>query len=113
MIYRLDAVLAQAPPAKVGGVFFLPEPASRSFSNGITGFLYAFGYHAMIDEALAQFRAHRHNINRYRSLLQTNLTEVERRAVARSLAEEEAAVTALAFETSPPLALTPFFDPDA
>jgi hypothetical protein len=32
----------------------------------------------MIDETLAQFRARRQNINRYRSLLQTSLTEFER-----------------------------------
>ena len=67
----------------------------------------------MIDQALAQFRTHRQNINQYRSLLQTSLTELERRVVERRLAEEEAAVTALAFGTSPPLARTPFFNPDA
>ena len=51
----------------------------------------------MIDETLAQFGAHRQNINRYRSLLQTNLTEFERRFIERRIAEEEAAVSALAF----------------
>jgi hypothetical protein len=55
------------------------------------------GLHTMIDETLAQFRAHRQNINRYRSLLQTNLTEFERRFIERRIAEEEAAVSALAF----------------
>ena len=54
----------------------------------------------MIDEALAQFRAHRQNISRYRSLLQTNLTEFERRFIERRIAEEEAAVSALAFGDS-------------
>ena len=54
----------------------------------------------MIDETLAQFRAHRQNINRYRSLLQTNLTEFERRFIERRIAEEEAAVSALAFGDS-------------
>ena len=34
-------------------------------------------------------------LNRYRSLLQTNLTELERSFVERRLAEEEAALTAL------------------
>ena len=56
----------------------------------------------MIDETLAQFRARRQNINRYRSLLQTSLTEFERDFIKRRIAEEEAAVSALAFEASPP-----------
>ena len=58
--------------------------------------------HTMIDEALAQFRARRQNINRYRSLLQTSLTEFERDFIERRIAEEEAAVSALAFEAPPP-----------
>jgi hypothetical protein len=66
----------------------------------------------MIDQALAEFRAHRQNINRYRSLLQTNLTELERSFVERRLAEEEAVLTALAFGTSTPLVQTPFYTPD-
>ena len=57
----------------------------------------------MIDEALAQFRARRQNINRYRSLLQTSLTELERVFIERRIAEEEAAVSALAFEASLPI----------
>ena len=56
----------------------------------------------MIDEALAQFRAHRQNINRYQSLLHTSLTEFERHFIERRIAEEEAAVSALAFGASPP-----------
>jgi hypothetical protein len=56
----------------------------------------------MIDETLAQFRAHRQNINRYRSLLQTNLTEFERNFIERRILEEQAAVSALAFEAPPP-----------
>ena len=56
----------------------------------------------MIDETFAQFRARRQNINRYRSLLQTSLTEFERVFIERRIAEEAAAVSALAFEVSPP-----------
>jgi hypothetical protein len=41
----------------------------------------------MIDEQLA--RAHRNNIQRYRQLLQTSLTEVERQFVKRRLMGEE------------------------
>ena len=56
----------------------------------------------MIDEALARYRAHRQNINRYRSLLQTGLTELEREFIERRIAEEEAAISVLAFDASPP-----------
>ena len=41
----------------------------------------------MIDDQLA--RAHRNNIQRYRLLLQTNLTEFERQFVERRLSEEQ------------------------
>ena len=57
----------------------------------------------MIDETLAQFRARRQNINRYRLLLQTSLTKFERDFIERRIAEEEAAVSALACDTSPPI----------
>jgi hypothetical protein len=41
----------------------------------------------MIDDQLA--RAHRNNIQRYRQLLQTSLTELERQFVERRLNEEQ------------------------
>ena len=41
----------------------------------------------MIDDQLA--RAHRNNIQRYRHLLQTSLTEFERQFVERRLNEEQ------------------------
>jgi hypothetical protein len=41
----------------------------------------------MIDDHLA--RAHRNNVQRYRLLLQTNLTEFERQFVERRLSEEQ------------------------
>jgi len=41
----------------------------------------------MIDDQLA--RAHRNNIQRYRHLLQTSVTEVERQFVERRLSEEQ------------------------
>ena len=41
----------------------------------------------MIDDQLA--RAHRNNIQRYRQLLQTSLTEFERQFVERRLNEEQ------------------------
>ena len=43
----------------------------------------------MIDQQLVRLRAHRNNIQRYRNLLQTNLTEVERQFVEKRLIEEQ------------------------
>lgn len=48
----------------------------------------------MIDDRLA--RAHRNNIERYRLLLQSNLTEFERRFVERRLSEEQSKLELLA-----------------
>jgi len=64
----------------------------------------------MTDELLARYRAHRQEIDRCRSLLQTSLTEIEQRLIERRIAEEEAAVSARA---SPSLAQSPFYTPDA
>ena len=78
------------------------DGTERVCLNGpIAGYLF-FRVHTMIDEALAQFRAHRQNINRYRSLLRTRLTEIERSFIERRIAEEEAAISVLAFASSPP-----------
>ena len=67
----------------------------------------------MIDQALAQFRAHRQNIDRYRSLLRTNLTEFERDFIKRRIAEEQAALSALSFDASPPLSQSFLYSSDA
>ncbi|MCK1720341.1 hypothetical protein [Bradyrhizobium sp. 141] len=47
----------------------------------------------MIDDQLA--RAHRNNIQRYRHLLQTSLTEFERQFVERRLSEEQSKLETL------------------
>jgi hypothetical protein len=49
----------------------------------------------MIDESFARLRAHRNNIQRYRRLLHTHLTQLERDFVERRLAEECAALESL------------------
>jgi hypothetical protein len=49
----------------------------------------------MIDEQLAQLRTHRNNIYRYRRLLGTRLTELERQYLERRLSEEQTAIEAL------------------
>ena len=53
----------------------------------------------MLDEDLARTRAHRNNIHRYRRLLRTS--ELERQFIERRLAEEQAALDALAVDTFP------------
>jgi hypothetical protein len=48
------------------------------------------------DQHLARLRAHRSNIQRYRNLLQTSLTELERQFVQRRLTEEQSNLETLA-----------------
>ena len=55
----------------------------------------------MIDENLARLRAHRNNIHRYRRLLATRLTDLERSYVERRLEEEQLALDAVSAETFP------------
>jgi hypothetical protein len=59
----------------------------------------------MIDEKVARLRAHDNNINRYRRLLRTNLSDLERQFIERRLYEEEAAIEGLA-STRFPVILT-------
>jgi len=53
----------------------------------------------MVDENLARLRAHRQNIERYRRLLETNLTVLEREFIERRITEEESALDGLASDT--------------
>jgi hypothetical protein len=55
----------------------------------------------MLDENLARIRVHRTNIHRYRRLLRTRLSDLERQFVQRRLAEEQTAIRSLAAETFP------------
>ena len=55
----------------------------------------------MLDEDLAPIRAHRNNIHRYRRLLRTKLSELERQFIERRLAEEKASLESLATKTFP------------
>ena len=50
----------------------------------------------MIDEQLARLRTHRNNIARYRRLLKTKLTDIERQFIVRRLSEEQSALERLA-----------------
>ena len=55
----------------------------------------------MLEENLARLRAHRNNIHRYRRLLATQLSELERTYIERRLEEEQACAAALSKATFP------------
>jgi hypothetical protein len=55
----------------------------------------------MIDENWDHLRARRNNVRRYRRLLQTELTELERRYIERRLNEEKSAMESLTSSTIP------------
>jgi hypothetical protein len=55
----------------------------------------------VIDESLARLRAHRNSIHRYRRLLATRLSDLERKYIERRLGEERASMDALSQETFP------------
>lgn len=56
----------------------------------------------MTDEKLARLRAHDSNISRYRRLLKTNLSDIERRFLERRLSEGRSAVESLVSSRSHP-----------
>lgn len=55
----------------------------------------------MLDADLARVSAHRNNIHRYRRLLRTTLSDLERQFIERRLAEEQASLDAIASESVP------------
>ena len=55
----------------------------------------------MIDPKLARLRTHRDNIHRYRALLDTRLTDLEREYLVRRLSEEQDAIDTLSASTFP------------
>lgn len=67
----------------------------------------------MLDEDLTRIRAHRNNIHRYRRLLRTRLSELERQFIERHLAEERTALQALAAATFPVAFTLPKGQPDS
>ena len=50
----------------------------------------------MIDQQLVRLRTHRRNIQRYRNLLQTSLTDLERQFIQKRLTEEQSNLESLA-----------------
>ncbi|WP_347951926.1 hypothetical protein [Bradyrhizobium sp. SSUT77] len=55
----------------------------------------------MLDQDLARIRAHRNNLSRYRRLLKTKLSDIERQFIERRLAEEQTALDAFAADVFP------------
>ncbi len=53
----------------------------------------------MIEESFARLRTHRNNIQRYRQLLETTLTDLERQFIEKRLSEEQSALETLAAPT--------------
>jgi hypothetical protein len=49
----------------------------------------------MFEENLAKLQTHRKNIQRYRQLLETGLTDFEREYIGKRLAEEQSAIETL------------------
>ena len=61
----------------------------------------------MIEESFARLRTHRNNVQRYRKLLETRLTNHERQFIQRRLSEEQTAIEALAAMTLPLISKDP------
>lgn len=55
----------------------------------------------MFEVNLARIRTHRNNIHRYRGLLRTELSDLEREFIGKRMAEEQTALDALVAETFP------------
>lgn len=54
----------------------------------------------MFEETLARLRTHHKNIQRYRQLLETGLTDFEREYIGKRLSEEQAAIEVLSVDSS-------------
>ena len=55
----------------------------------------------MFEQNLARIRTHRNNIYRYRRLLRTELSDLERDFIDKRMAREQAALEAMVAETFP------------
>lgn len=53
----------------------------------------------MIEESFARLRTHRNNVQRYRQLPETRLTDLERQFIEKRLSEEQSAIESLAAST--------------
>ena len=60
------------------------------------------GRWTMTEERIARLRTHRNNIDRYRRLLKTKLSEIERQYLEKRLSEEQAAMEMNLSAVEPP-----------
>jgi hypothetical protein len=63
-----------------------------------TGFVHQFSNlleYQMFEETQARLRTHHKNVQRYRQLLETSLTDFEREYIGKRLSEEQAAIDML------------------
>ena len=61
----------------------------------------------MTELSIVRLRTHRRNIQRYRRLLETRLTDLERQFIEERLSEEELAIEAIAAEMLPSIVKRP------
>ena len=66
----------------------------------------------MLDEQFARVRTHINNINRYRGLLKTNLTDLERHFIERRLSEEQSEFERLSADILTPYSEDSDFGPE-
>jgi hypothetical protein len=66
------------------------------------------GRWTMTEERIARLRTHKNNIDRYRRLLKTKLSEIERQYLEKRLSEEQAAMGIhLSAAEPPPIMVAP------
>ncbi len=71
------------------------HPLFHPAAHGPAGEDHFRGSAMMLDDKLVLIRAHRNNVHRYRRLLNTELSSLERQFIERRLAEEKAALDEL------------------
>ena len=71
----------------------------RNKLNQMSGEVFFDGETTLIDEQIARLHAHSNNIARYRSLLETPLTDLERHFIEDRLTEEKLAIEGLVAST--------------
>lgn len=55
----------------------------------------------MVEQDFARLHAHRNNVQRYRQLLETRLTDLERKFIEQRLLEEQSAIESLSVTIFP------------
>jgi hypothetical protein len=93
--FSVPQFVTKTPPGTVfhsGAVHFRGQRPIPTISGAII---------TMLDERFARLRTHRNNIARYRRLINTNLTDLERQFIERRLSEEHSEFELLSAGTFP------------